>query len=107
VFISDIRFKMEVYTNLRYAYQTVAKISDLVTIDLIRGKLNDRRDALSKHFVKALDELHFETEEISENQFNIEVARMEKHALVSFANLLYKQVNSKTSSPEENIIQGI
>lgn len=93
VFISDIRFKMEVYTNLRYAYQTVAKISDLVTLDLIRGKLNDRRDALSEHFVKALDELHFDSDEVTEKQFMLEVARMEKHALVSFANLLYNQLN--------------
>lgn len=41
-FVSDIRFKMEVYTNLRHAFRTVAQISEVVTLDLVKGKLLDR-----------------------------------------------------------------
>jgi hypothetical protein len=41
-FVSDIRFKMEIFTNLRHAYRTVSQISEVVTVDLIRGKLLDR-----------------------------------------------------------------
>lgn len=41
-FVSDIRFKMEVYTNIRQAYRTVQEISEVVTLDLVKGKLMDR-----------------------------------------------------------------
>jgi hypothetical protein len=33
---------MEIYTNLRHAFRTVAQISEVVTLDLIKGKLLDR-----------------------------------------------------------------
>jgi hypothetical protein len=33
---------------------------------LVIGKLRDRRDPLSHHFVKAFDELEFDSEEITE-----------------------------------------
>ena len=92
-FVSDIRFKMEVFTNLRHAYRTVSQISEVVTIDLIRGKLLDRQDALSQHYAKALDELVFDSECVTEKQFMREVARMEKHCLTSFTNLLFKQMD--------------
>lgn len=90
VFVSDIRFKLEVFHNLRSAFKTVSKISELVTKDLIKGKLSERKDSLSEHFVVALDALVFDTEELNHKQFMREVARMEKHCLNSFANLLFR-----------------
>lgn len=57
-FVSDVRFKMECYTNVRHAYRTVSQISTVVTKSLIRGKLQDRMDPLSRHFVLALDGLN-------------------------------------------------
>ena len=38
-FVSDVRFKMECYTNLRHAYRMVSSISSVVTKQLIKGKL--------------------------------------------------------------------
>lgn len=107
-FVSDIRFKMEVYTNLRHAYRTVAQISDVVTLDLVKGKLMDRQDSLAPHFVKAIDELRLGTEEqLNEKGFMREVARMEKHCLVSFANLIFKSLDSSTADPDLEIVEAI
>jgi len=38
-FVSDIRFKFEVFNQLRQAYKTCRIISDEVTVDLMKGKL--------------------------------------------------------------------
>lgn len=90
VFVSDIRFKMDIYKSLRNHYKIVSKITKAVTVDMIKGKIRERNDSLGDHQVQALESFRFETEEISEFQFMKEVARAERHVLVSFANLLYK-----------------
>lgn len=59
VFISDMRFKMDMCGNLRRAYQTVAKISEVVTTDLVKGKVEERQDGLVPHIVQILDSLKF------------------------------------------------
>lgn len=94
---------MEVFTHLRQAFKTCAKISELVTRDLIRGKLLERKDALSDHFEQALDGLVFDSEELNEKQFMNEVARHEKHALHSFCNLLYRQQTNDVVDHREDI----
>lgn len=90
VFVSDIRFKMDIYKSLRNHYKIVSKITKAVTVDMIKGKIRERNDSLGDHQVQALESFRFETEEISKFQFMKEVARAERHVLVSFANLLYK-----------------
>ena len=87
-FVSDVRFKMECYTNLRHAYRMASSISSVVTKQLIKGKLHDRRDPLSRHFVQALEELNL-PETIEEKDFLREVARQERQCLISFANLTF------------------
>ena len=42
VFISDMRFKIDMCNNLRRAYETVFRISEVVTTDLIKGKVEER-----------------------------------------------------------------
>ena len=98
---------MEIYTNLRHAFRTVAQISEVVTLDLIKGKLLDRQDALSPHFVKAIDELVFDTDVLTEKQFMREVGRMEKHCLHSFGNLTFKQMYPTEQDPDQEIVESI
>lgn len=74
VFISDMRFKMDMCSNLRRAYQTVSKISEAVTTDLIKGKVEERQDGLVPFILQVLGSLKFESEIITENQFMRELA---------------------------------
>jgi hypothetical protein len=67
VFISDMRFKMDMCSNLRRAFQTVARISEAVTTDLIKGKVLERQDGLVPHIVQVLESLKFKDEVITEN----------------------------------------
>lgn len=80
---------MDLYANIRRAYLTVSKISSVVTTDLIKGKIEDRNDGLVSHILQVLKSLKFESDEISEDQFMREVARAEKHVVISFVNLLF------------------
>jgi len=50
---------MDMCGNLRRAYQTVAKISEVVTTDLVKGKVEERQDGLVPHIVQILDSLKF------------------------------------------------
>lgn len=52
-----------------------------MTIDLIRGKLLERVDPLSQHYAKALAEMKFEREEVTEKEFMMEIARFERLVL--------------------------
>ena len=51
---------MEVLAYLRQAYQMCKKLTDCVTKDLVRGKLLERADPLSNHFVAALESMRFD-----------------------------------------------
>ena len=66
VFVSDIRFKMDIYKSLRNHYKIVSKITKAVTVDMIKGKIRELNDSLGDHQVQALESFRFETEEISE-----------------------------------------
>lgn len=76
--------------NLRRAYETVFRISEVVTKDLIKGKVEERQDGLVPFILQVLDSLKFDSETITENQFMRELAQVEKHALVSLANLTFE-----------------
>ena len=89
-FVSDVRFKMECLNSLRVAFRTCFEISEIVTKELVKGKLAERQDPLSDHYVIALNELTFDTEELTMKQFMKEVARHEKHLLNSFVSQLYR-----------------
>ncbi len=67
VFISDMRFKMDMCNNLRRAFETVSKISEMVTKDLVKGKVEERKDGLVPHIVQILDSLKFDSEVITAN----------------------------------------
>jgi hypothetical protein len=60
-FVSDVRFKIEVFTNIRAAFKTCQQISDVVTLDLVAGKLAERNDPFAEHFIAKLSELTFDT----------------------------------------------
>lgn len=107
VFISDMRFKMDMCSNLRRAYQTVSKISEAVTTDLIKGKVEERQDGLVPFILQVLGSLKFESEIITENQFMRELAQVEKHALVSFANLTFNTQFPQKENRNHAIIQQI
>lgn len=47
VFISDVRFKIEILQNIREAIRFCAKISSLLTFDLVKSKLLERKDSLA------------------------------------------------------------
>ena len=100
---------MEVLAYLRQAYQMCKKFTDCVTKDLVRGKLLERADPLSNHFVATLESMRFDSEEISETEFMLECARMEKHTLTSFTNLLYRQMTPELGDrdPEAEIAASI
>ena len=53
-FVSDVRFKIEVLNNIRLAFKTCQEISDVVTVDLIAGKLAERNDPFAEHFIAKL-----------------------------------------------------
>ena len=57
--------------------------------------------------MKAIDELVFDTEVLTEKQFMREVGRMEKHCLHSFGNLTFKQMYPLEKDPELEIIESI
>lgn len=98
---------MDMCNNLRRAYQTVSKISEVVTTDLIKGKVEERQDGLVPFILQVLESLKFDTEVISENQFNRALAQVEKHALVSFANLTLNAQFPQNEHKSSAIIQKI
>jgi hypothetical protein len=49
VFVSDIRFKMDIYKSLRNHYKIISKITKAVTVDMIKGKIMERSDSLGDH----------------------------------------------------------
>ena len=53
-FVSDMRFKIEVLNQIREAFRICNEVSECVTLDLVQGKLAERRDPLSEHYVKQL-----------------------------------------------------
>lgn len=68
----------------------------------------DRLDSLAPHFIKAINELRLDSEEsVNEKQFMREVARMEKHCLVSFANLIFKSLDSSAADPDLETVEAI
>lgn len=58
---------MDMCNNLRRAHETVAKISEVVTTDLVKGKVEERKDGLVPHIVQILESLKFDSEVISGN----------------------------------------
>jgi len=42
---------MDMCQNLRRAFDTVSKISEFVTIDLVKGKIEERLDGLVPHIL--------------------------------------------------------
>ena len=98
---------MDMCSNLRRAYQTVAKISEAVTTDLIKGKVEERQDGLVPFILQVLESLKFESEIITENQFMRELAQVEKHALVSFANLTFNTQFPQKQNRHQTVIQEI
>lgn len=70
-FISDVRFKMDCLAAIRQCFTVCAKISEAVTVDLIRGKIEDRQDDLVPHMLDAMDMIRFESEPISHAAFEM------------------------------------
>lgn len=57
--------------------------------------------------MKAIDELVFDTDVLTEKEFMREVGRMEKHCLQSFGNLTFKQMYPTEVDPEQEIVDSI
>ena len=58
-FVSDIRFKFDVFNNIRSAFLACCQCSDVVTVDLVEGKILERQDPFAVHFVKQLRAMRF------------------------------------------------
>lgn len=72
-------------------------------MDLVKGKLAERNDPLADHYVTALNELTFDSEDLSIKVFMKEVARHEKHLITSFVSQLYLQLDDFKEDPEGDI----
>ena len=51
-FVSDMRFKIEVLNQIREAFRICNEVSEVVTLELVKGKLDERRDPLGAHHLK-------------------------------------------------------
>jgi hypothetical protein len=90
VFVTDMRWKMETYQRIRLAHAYCAKLSPVVTPDLIRGRLSEPGDDLCEFHLKAFREMELPEQAISQADWDKAIAREEKHTVDSFTNLLYK-----------------
>ena len=87
-----MRFKMQTFSAIRDAFRIVIKITEIPTKDLLKAKLQEQDVDVVAFYLDALEGLNL-SENLEEQLFNNAIADAERHALVSFANLMYKQQN--------------
>lgn len=100
-FVADLRWKLEIFTKMRYAYDFCSKISQAVTTDLIKSKLAETQDDLSLFALNFLSELQLPDGVIEKEKWHASVSLAEKHVFDSLTNLLYKQQNPHWVDPRE------
>ena len=106
MFTQDHRFKQETFNDMRIAFDQVAKTADgktAASVLSLRSKLQEH--SRGKELLRQLDNMLTllrlsDTEEISQADYLVGLARLEKRAMFTFVSKIYQAEERRHRMPE-------